>query len=503
MSDGITVSGGAGGTTAQLAELEAIAGALRAAAVALDAAVGARARLGAAAGPRAASALASFDGRRGLAASERDARVLGERVRLAEAAYADADAVSAARMRRVAAELGSALGERGPQSLLWVVGGAVVATGLWLNARFWREVPGPQGAVLRWFGSPGVAGRRDWLGAVGRTMAGDGIVPRLPLIDRTATEGIVTGVGAYVWALLPGRQPVPRDPVRFGADLLAGVTRLRGGDTRLVVVAQLPGQASEPPRTEADLLRQVADQYPHGGGDDAPVGGGDGARVEAQVSVQRLDHADGTRSWVVAVPGTEEWKLGGPNPLDGLTDLELVGTMPDDGTALAVRAMAQAGIQPGEPVLIVGHSAGGMVAGRIASDPVLAQHFDVAAIVTAGGATAGYDIPPSTAALHLEHTQDVVGGLRGLPNPDELHRTTVVRDLSASSERGPWSVADEGDVHGIGRYIRTAELLPDDDLSVKGFRAAEAKVLGPDVVSATTRTFTGYRVPEPAPAPPP
>jgi len=494
VSDGITVSGGAGGTTAQLAELEAIAGALQAAAVALDAAVAARGRLGAAAGPEAASALAPFDGRSGLAASERDARVLAERVRMAEAAYTDADAESAARMRQVSAHLGSVLGEQGPKSLLWVLGGAVVVAGAWLSARFWRDTPTPQGAVLRWLGSPGIAGRDDWLGAVGRTMADDGIVPRLPLIDRTATEGIVTGLGAYVWALQPGFQPVPRDPVPRGADLLAGAARLTGGDTRLVVVPRLAAHASRPPRTEADLLRQVAGLYVTGARDDGPT--------EAQVSVQRLDHADGTRSWVVAVPGTEEWTFGGPNPLDGLSDVELVGTMPDDATALVVRAMSQAGIQPGEPVLMAGHSEGGMVAGRIASDPVLSQHFDVAAVVTAGSPMAGYDIPPTTAALHLEHAQDFVPGLAALPNPDELHRTTVVRDLPTSAERGPWCVADEGDAHSIGRYVRTAELLPGDDLSVAGFRDAEARVLGPDVVRATTHTFTGYRVPESAPAPP-
>lgn len=494
MSDGITISGGAGGTTAQLAELEEIACALHAAALALEAAVAARHRLGAVAGPRAASVLAPFDGRSGLAASGRDARVLGERVRMAEAAYADADAESATRMRQVSVQVGSALGERGPQSLLWVVGGAAVVTGLWLNARFWRGTPTPQGAVLRWLGSPGVAGRDDWLGAVGRTMEGDGVVPRLPVVGRTATEALVSGIGAYVWALLPGRQPVVADPVPLGADLIAGVARLTGGDTRLVVVPGFAAHPSPPPRNEADLLRQVADQYPPGCAADGPD--------EARVSVQRLDHADGTRSWVVAVPGTQQWSLGGPNPLDGLTDIELVGTMPDDVTAFVVRSMTQAGIQPGEPVLIAGHSAGGMVAGRIASDPVLARHFDVAAIVTAGSATAGYAIPPTTAALHLEHAQDVVSGLRGLPNPDELHRTTVVRELPPLPESGPWSVTDEGDAHLIDRYVQTAELLPDDDPSVVGFRSAEERVLGNDVVSATTRTFTGYRVPEPTPAPP-
>jgi hypothetical protein len=488
VSDGITITGGAGGTTAQLAELDAIAAALQAAAVVLDAAAAARARLGAVAGPGAASALAPFDGVRGLVACERDAHVLSERVRMAESTYADADAESAARMREVSVRLGSALGERGPVSLLWLVGGAVLVAGSWVTARLLRETPTPQGALLRWLGSPGVAGRDDWLGAVGRTMAGDGVLPRLPVIDRRATEGIVTGVGAYVWALLPGLQPVPEDPVPLAADLLAGLVRWRTGDTGLVVVPRVGARVSQPPRTEADLLRQVADLYPPRGGD---------SRVDdARVSVQRLDHADGTRSWVVAVPGTEAL-LSSTNPLDGLSDAELVGSVPDDATAMVVRAMAQAGIQPGEPVLMAGHSEGGMVAGRIASDPVLAQRFEVAAVVTAGSPMGGYDIPPTTAALHLEHSQDLVGGLSGVPNPDEVHRTTVVRDLSVTDDPVCWSVLDVADAHGIDRYVRTAELLPDDDPSVVGFRSAEARVLGPDVVSATTRTFTGYRVPEP------
>ena len=39
------------------------------------------------------------------------------------------------------------------------------------------------------------------------------------------------------------------------------------------------------------------------------------------ISVLRTDHADGTTSWVVVVPGTADWGLGGPNPQDLLNQL--------------------------------------------------------------------------------------------------------------------------------------------------------------------------------------
>jgi len=86
-------------------------------------------------------------------------------------------------------------------------------------------------------------------------------------------------------------------------------------------------------------------------------------------------------------------------------------------------AMARAGIGPHEPVLLVGHSLGGMEAARILSH---GSGFDITDVVTAGSPTAQVDgFPAGSHVLSLEHRGDVVPLLDGAPNPDSVQQTTV------------------------------------------------------------------------------
>ncbi|MDO8122039.1 hypothetical protein Q6346_12030 [Isoptericola sp. b490] len=482
MSDGITVRGGAGGVTAQIEELEALAAALGAAAHALATAVADRASAGTAL--VAAPALTVLDGPAGLVACEREARALGAGLRGVAVTYQEADTDVTVRLRAVASGMGHAWGELGPVSvpLVGLLGLQAASTLVWLRLSRWT--PTPWGGALLWVGHPAVAGRSDPLGAIGRLLAGPGLLPRPPVLGRGSVETLTVGMSSYLHALLPGRQPVLRDPVPAGAGLLAGLAAAAAGPGRLVVTAGPHAVPAHVPHTEADVLSLVADQY--------AAAAADGL---ARVAVQRLEHADGSRSWVVAVPGTETWATGGANPLDALTDLELTAGVRDDVTALVTRAMDQAGVSPGEPVLLAGHSLGGMAVARIAADPVLARRYTVAGVLTAGSPVAGYDVPARTQVLQLEHAQDIVPGLRGLPDPDRVNRTTVVRDLGASADATERVIRAPGAAHALDRYRRTAELLPAADPSVQGFRRATARVLGRDVVAARTWTFTGVRVP--------
>ena len=487
MSDGISVSGGAGGIRAQLSELTGLAEALGAAAGALAAAAGARRRLGAVAGPRVAADLAAFDGHHGLAACEGLAGALGRRLRVVAATYHDADAAAAARLRYVAARLGHALGESGPIGTGLVASAGLGAAAELAVLRFQRRWPTPVGALLRWWGSPAVAGRHDLVGAVGRLFAGESVLPRAPVVDRVATDAVFAGLGSWIHAMAPGRQAFLADPVPVAAAGLGAVATALGRPGRLLVVPDAQTRPAAVPSDEADLLALVADQYP---------GPAEAGRIDAaRVAIECLDHADGSRSWVVAIPGTETWSAGGPNPLDGLTDVQLIARTRDDVSAIVARAMDQAGIAPGDAVLLAGHSLGGIVATSMAADPSIASRYRIAAVITAGAPVSGESVPASTAALHLEHAQDSVPGMRGLPNPDELNRTTVVRDLSASDDPAERAIRALGDAHSVQVYVRTAELLPAADPSVIGFRSSLAQVIGPDVVRASTRSYAGVRVP--------
>ena len=85
--------------------------------------------------------------------------------------------------------------------------------------------------------------------------------------------------------------------------------------------------------------------------------------------------------------------------------------------------MTQAGIHAGDPVLLVGHSQGGMAAAALLSR---GSDFHVSNVVTAGSPTAQVDgFPTGSHVLSLEHSGDVVPLTDGSPNPDSREQVTV------------------------------------------------------------------------------
>ena len=91
------------------------------------------------------------------------------------------------------------------------------------------------------------------------------------------------------------------------------------------------------------------------------------------------------RAWVVEIPGTQDWwPLPGPNPFDLTGDVaSLAGRATAAGEVVAT-ALAAAGARTGEPVLLAGHSLGGMVAAGLAADPSFRSRFTVTHVLTAG-----------------------------------------------------------------------------------------------------------------------
>ena len=159
------------------------------------------------------------------------------------------------------------------------------------------------------------------------------------------------------------------------------------------------------------------------------------------ISVLRTDHADGTTSWLVVVPGTADWGLGGPNPQDLLTNFQAVAGAPADMETAVIAAMRQAGVGPDDPVGLYGHSQGGIVVARLAEDPGVAEHYNVTTLLTAGSPVGGIDLPDSVNALHLENGGDAVPSLDAAPNPASPHRVTVRINTTGAGEEGAVTTA--------------------------------------------------------------
>ncbi|NCT91490.1 hypothetical protein GXB85_11080 [Cellulomonas sp. APG4] len=470
MSDtgGMTVVGGAGGTAAQLEELTALARRLGGVATLLDGAhvhVRRVSRMVEATwdespGTAAAAhgAAQSLDvGRSGLTTAATAVHALADAVARAAEAYRRAEDDALARMRRVVVAGGWALGEAGPGA--WLLAGAGLRLVL-------PSVLLATGAVL-------LSGRR----------------PTGAQLEVVTAGAAAFGLGAVPGCVPPGQAPVGRLAGAVGGGLTA-YGNATGRPSTLVVAPVLGAPALRPttaPRDLGTVVRRTAELSPSRGG---PPG---------TVAVQRLDHADGRRTWVVAVPGTQSTSLGGGrNPLDMGSNLRLVGGRASDSSHVVRQAMERAGVEPDEPVLMVGHSQGGMAVMDVAGDPALRDRFDVAAVLTVGSPVAHQPLPADVEALHVEHVQDYVPATDGAPNPADPHRTTVHVDLTeAPSAEQRAAALSPVAAHEADLYARTVERIGAlDDVSLARHEEAVARVLGDGSATGTTQLWSGTRVPD-------
>lgn len=203
------------------------------------------------------------------------------------------------------------------------------------------------------------------------------------------------------------------------------------------------------------------------------------------VQISTVVGDDGVTRYVVQVPGTQEWSpTRGDNLSDLTSNLTLMSGRQSELQRQVMAAMKAAGIGPDDPVMLTGHSQGGIVCAALASDP--AQPYRIEAVVTGGSPIANFPIPPDVSVLSLEHDQDVVPMLDGERNPDDLNWVTVRRsvaeqadgigaahstdlyratgqaaDTSADPSLTSWRAANEGFFHGDATVDRYA-IRPDE-----------------------------------------
>ena len=204
------------------------------------------------------------------------------------------------------------------------------------------------------------------------------------------TLGLPTAIDAAALALPDGR----------------GVAHELGTDeTRL---------AATPPRRLSDIIGEL--------------GARDADPRHGAIDVRILTLPDGTRRVIVDITGTKSWT---PLPTADITSLTTNGrALVGEPTAYeqgVLAAMRHAGVRRTDPVMLVGHSEGGMVAVEAARAATTTGAFTVTHVVTAGapiGLTVGA-LARSVQVLALESTRDVVPHLDGAANPDEQNVTTV------------------------------------------------------------------------------
>jgi len=160
---------------------------------------------------------------------------------------------------------------------------------------------------------------------------------------------------------------------------------------------------------------------------------------------------------VVYIGGTVEGSLGsGSQPWDMSSNLAALGGDAGASENAVRRAMTEAGIRHGDPVILVGHSQGGLVAMRVAQSPdVTAQ-----AVITAGSPIHAMVVPTGLAVVAVEHTDDVVPALGG---PVIQAQPGLVYVRGSGADAVPVTDPTLLPAHRLEAYVETVRHV--DDLS--------------------------------------
>ena len=249
----------------------------------------------------------------------------------------------------------------------------------------------------------------------------------------------------------------------------------------------VPGSTTQP-RDLDDLVGHLQHVAALSSGADSPHNG--------TIEVQTLGAGTGGVRHIVYLPGTDDmatlpWTQD-EDVRDLGTDLRTMGGQDTSYQQGVLQAMAQAGVGPHDPVLVVGHSLGGMTAAAILAR---GSRFDVGHVVTAGSPTAQVpSYPPGSHVLSLEHEGDVVPLTDGAPNPTSVQQVTVTFADTGGAE------GVVGD-HDYWHYVNGAAAVDAsadpavveqlDSLRRAGFLAGD----GPTTATVSSQVFQVVRAP--------
>jgi hypothetical protein len=297
----------------------------------------------------------------------------------------------------------------------------------------------------------------------------DDVVGSVP--GLLAALGAVSPLAGLAWVGLGMPTTVPE-----GA---AGLARLYpDGSPRVQALGpDLSQEGRRPPQSLTDVMAGLDRRNAQDG--------------EIDVRIVQTVGPDGTtqRSVIVDIPGTRAWNLPGHDTdkiQDLGTNLHAVGNDTTSFELAVQRALESAHVGPGDPVMLVGHSQGGIVALHAAASFADSGRYNVTHVVTAGSPVGEVHVPESVHVLSIENSHDVVPHFDSRANPDQSNWTTVTVDEQHGSV---------GANHAInGTYLPAAEAVDASrDPSVRAYLDSAGAFLGGD--SVTTDRFGVTRVP--------
>ncbi|MDJ0311986.1 hypothetical protein [Arthrobacter sp. H35-D1] len=207
------------------------------------------------------------------------------------------------------------------------------------------------------------------------------------------------------------------------------------------------------------------------------------------IAVVRIVRPDGQVSWVVHLPGTEDWStIDSANPFDMEGNLEgLTAAWKEHFTQEQVlvqefikAALESSGALPGEEVVLTGHSGGGIHAAAAAADSAFLASVNVKMIVIAGAPAKNANVPATISVLDVENDNDVVTAADYGPPPASKNWVTVTSHRPPIAEGGVGAAVQEA--HSLENYMADAGGLDSSaDPAVQASREALRNLLGAGV----------------------
>ena len=346
-----------------------------------------------------------------------------------------------------AADAGAAAGDLwdGTGEVIDTVGGQASDSLDWLRGRALESVSNLADA------GGDVAGSLGDVGGLGWDFLSTGEPPSVTQLVTGGTGLLASGANAGVSFstagllhphLLDDGSPVAGDPQAVGV----------GSDP-----AQNGHRSTPVPSSLAQIMGGVTAAYDDGGKAGTP---------DAAVRITIVDKGNGP-AYIVTVPGTSEWNVrSGSNPMDTVGNLSSASGSMSTASQAVQMAMARAGIPSDAPVMLVGHSQGGMTAANLAADPEFRGHFNVTNVMTYGSPIDSARIPSDVQTLALQHPFDVVprldlgnskpGGPGLVPWESSNGATVVTLPSPAGSGMG-----DVTGNHDYNAYVSSVEANED------------------------------------------
>jgi hypothetical protein len=212
------------------------------------------------------------------------------------------------------------------------------------------------------------------------------------------------------------------------------------------------------------------------------------------VDVRKVVGQDGKAAYIVDIPGTKVWNAPWQHT-NSANDLgtNLAGMAGDDSVLEkgVADAMRRAGVPAGAPVMLVGHSQGGIVAARAATDFVNSGTYNVTNVITAGSPIGRVPIPNSVHVLSLENNNDIVPHLDAAENPDRPNWTTAKFTDQSGTIGGNHDIGGENPQKPQNYTLAARGLDTSTDPSIREFRGSMGAFVGG--TSVVTQTYTVSR----------